>query len=428
MSEHALSLDTDPEAAFSAPLAAPPHPETTASAPSASVNAGRSAPGASQGVQAPNEEDEEDDMPDYSTLEALLDARAGKASGASGKSASGSGGKDEEAAAFLPKRGEKDFEPTGFAGQAKALARSRATMYRAISGQRVAVARTMAHAVLDPVSRCATVTVTRRRIFEQSGITVKAWPPHMRPGNSAEPSRANSDATEGVPTSEQESRSKAPSLTQLFPEEALHLVERGSLILYLPVPVPPGAKPPATSKGERTQQDLVPLSIEQATALLLAPSSPSSSEPGQERVNFTCTREQYHVYVYLKRLGYIVQRAEVVEQLRAAAAHARTRQQVQSAGSSRVPGAVPAFRFRDIAALLFGPLGSLVRAVQYGAQALGSTLLLSPIRAASTLIHRLARGAVALTKPRRRPCGLLGLGLRTGQPDSYSTSRFPLGL
>lgn len=329
-------------------------------------------------------------MPDYSTLEALLDARAGASASAAAPS-------DTAAAAFLPKRGEKDFEPTGFAGQAKALARSRATMYRAISGHRVAVARTLGHAVVDPVSRCATLTVTRRRVFEQTGVTVRASPPHMphQPPHAQQPS--------GTP----------PSLTRLFPEETLYLLERGSLICHLPVPSL--SAPRGTGACE-----LVPLSIEQASALLLAPSR-SSGQPASP--SFACTREQYSVYVYLKRLGYIVQRAHVVDELRAAAAAARARQPPPAAAapSSSRSGAPAAPLWRRAVHLLLAPAGLVFgRAARRTAHLLACAAVL-PVQQSSRLIHQLARGALALATPRRRPCGLLGLGLQGRQPSSYST-------
>jgi tRNA-splicing endonuclease subunit Sen54 len=63
--------------------------------------------------------DPEDDVPDYSQLLALA-ARA----------------RSSAAVPFIPKRGEKDFEPTGFGAQQRALEKSRAAMREAISGER----------------------------------------------------------------------------------------------------------------------------------------------------------------------------------------------------------------------------------------------------------------------------------------------------
>lgn len=68
-------------------------------------------------------------MPDY-TLLAGLAAKA-KAAGGLMPDAEGS-----TTAAFIPKRGEKDFEPTNFGGQRRALEKSRAAMLEAISGER----------------------------------------------------------------------------------------------------------------------------------------------------------------------------------------------------------------------------------------------------------------------------------------------------
>lgn len=67
------------------------------------------------------ESDDEEDMPDYRVLSTLSQRHiAGSTS-------------TDTATPFIPKRGEKDFEPTGFGGQSKILEQSRAALFTAIS-------------------------------------------------------------------------------------------------------------------------------------------------------------------------------------------------------------------------------------------------------------------------------------------------------
>ena len=59
---------------------------------------------------AQGDSDEEEDMPDYRVLSAL-----------SSKHLSAGGMSTDASAPSIPKRGEKDFEPTGFGGQTLSL-------------------------------------------------------------------------------------------------------------------------------------------------------------------------------------------------------------------------------------------------------------------------------------------------------------------
>lgn len=73
---------------------------------------------------------DEDDMPDYSILSSLVKKSKQQSLDAAG------GTSGVIANPHIPKRGEKDFEPTGVAGQNKALEKSRTAMLEAISGER----------------------------------------------------------------------------------------------------------------------------------------------------------------------------------------------------------------------------------------------------------------------------------------------------
>lgn len=65
--------------------------------------------------------DDEEDMPDYSVLSALS------------KRHLSAGLPTDVPAPSIPKRGEKDFEPTGFGGQAKVLDQSREALFSTVS-------------------------------------------------------------------------------------------------------------------------------------------------------------------------------------------------------------------------------------------------------------------------------------------------------
>lgn len=89
--------------------------------------------------------------------------------------------------------------------------------------------------------------------------------------------------------------------TELLPEEALFLIERGTLDCTTSV------------KLQDSEEEVqIPLSLQHAFSLMLGKDG--------------CTRERYQAYAYLKRLGYYVQRASVAESLKEAAAAARKRE------------------------------------------------------------------------------------------------------
>lgn len=93
---------------------------------------------------------------------------------------------------------------------------------------------------------------------------------------------------------------------ELFPEEALYLMERGTLDCRLP-----------TKLADSNRIVDIPLSLQHAFSLMM----------GRDG----CTRERYQTYTYLKRLGYYVQRADVADSLRAKAAEAARKKEEQEA-------------------------------------------------------------------------------------------------
>ena len=85
-----------------------------------------------------DESDGEDEAPDYLRLLSSLQPKS-----------------KSSAAIVIPKRGEKDFEPTGFGGQAKLLERSRDAMFQAVSGERTVGSRSLVKATWYPRLRRA---------------------------------------------------------------------------------------------------------------------------------------------------------------------------------------------------------------------------------------------------------------------------------
>ncbi|WFD48045.1 tRNA-splicing endonuclease subunit sen54 [Malassezia furfur] len=198
--------------------------------------------------------DAEEDMPDYRVLAALAQRH-----------------KPGAEAPVIPKRGEKDFEPTGFGGQSKALALSRDALFSAIRTERAHSSKTLSTATWDPVLHRAFVFVQRGQSCTHIGATQRRTLPDGRTATHLE----------------------------LFPEEAVYLIERGALDCRI-------NNAPGTIPTEAAHASCLPLSVAQAYAQLLGHDG--------------ATLARYQIYAYLKRLGYIVQRADLVDQVRAQAA------------------------------------------------------------------------------------------------------------
>ncbi len=213
--------------------------------------------------QGGEDSDGEDEAPDYLRLMSTLNSKSKSSSAAS------------SSGIVIPKRGEKDFEPTGFGGQSKLLERSREAMFQAVSGERRVGSRSLVRATWDAKTCRARLLDVQGKIFETVGVIRRE--------------QVKDEATGKVATK---------AWNELLPEEALFLAERGSLQIY-----------------ERAHDDaeaLVPMSLQQAFAALMQP--PIGGKGEDEPL----TREAYLIYAYLKRLGYVVQRASIVDAVRAA--------------------------------------------------------------------------------------------------------------
>ena len=205
-----------------------------------------------------DESDGEDEAPDYLRLLSSLQPKS-----------------KSSAAIVIPKRGEKDFEPTGFGGQAKLLERSRDAMFQAVSGERTVGSRSLVKATWYPRLRRARLHDVQGKIFETVGVIRRE--------------QARDEVTGKMVTK---------AYNELLPEEALFLAERGSLQIY-----------------QLTNEEgvLAPMSLQQAFAELMRHAPGTETEGIDEPL----TREAYLIYAYLKRLGYVVQRAKIVDAVRA---------------------------------------------------------------------------------------------------------------
>ncbi|GAC98300.1 tRNA-splicing endonuclease subunit sen54 [Pseudozyma hubeiensis SY62] len=227
-------------------------------------------------TSAPAEDsDNEDEAPDYLRLLSTLNSKS--------KTSSTSG-------IVIPKRGEKDFEPTGFGGQSKLLERSREAMFQAVSGERRVGSRSLVRATWNASSRRARLLDVQGKIFETVGVIRREQVKDHVTGKTI-----------------------TKAWNELLPEEALFLAERGSLQIYQ-------TEKEQAEGGE--EEALVPMSLQQAFAMLMLPPDGSADEAMQQ--DEPLTREAYLIYAHLKRLGYVVQRASIVDAIRAAPISAST--------------------------------------------------------------------------------------------------------
>ncbi|QRW07486.1 tRNA-splicing endonuclease subunit sen54 [Ceratobasidium sp. AG-Ba] len=180
--------------------------------------------------------------------------------------------------AAIPKRGEKEFEPATdgpTALQSHVLNRSRNAMFEALRGSRGASSKTISYAVWHPSIARAQVIVARGTHFSALGHSA------VRP-------------TLG---SDRES-SKTQKRLELMPEEALYLMERGSLFCWRASDLPKIMTVHPSDDMDLGDCDMSygpPMTMQQAFTEMI----------GTEGLSL----QHYIVYAYLKRLGFTVGRA-----------------------------------------------------------------------------------------------------------------------
>ncbi|KAF2842218.1 hypothetical protein M501DRAFT_928062 [Patellaria atrata CBS 101060] len=176
----------------------------------------------------------------------------------------------------IPKRGEKDFESHGTLHQTSVLEASRTAMHEVLSQQRIHNPRTHVIGTYVPERNMAYVLQEKGNVFRTIGT-------------------------------------RSGDRTWLLPEEALYLVERGTLDCRWPFeqsisPDTNDEDVEGESKGVGTEGDQsesgIPMSLQGAYAAFI----------GTEiNVGGKLTLERYAVYSNLKRLGYHVLRASTFD-------------------------------------------------------------------------------------------------------------------
>ncbi|KAI5449698.1 tRNA-splicing endonuclease subunit sen54 [Naganishia albida] len=187
----------------------------------------------------------------------------------------------------IPKRGEKDFEPLDetVTIQEKMLRESRQALFDGLSGVRGTSSKNISHTTLSANSPFAQVQLVRGNLFLTLGHTIRA---------KGKPSAAAA-AQDAIPPAN-------TSTMELLPEEALYLLERGTMQIWCA----PSAYDPALGRTEQVGYEfdeevqgfkgMVEMSVMEGFSRFI----------GQEGLSL----ERYQVYAGLKRLGYTVQRTE----------------------------------------------------------------------------------------------------------------------
>ncbi|KAI4761104.1 hypothetical protein E4T52_06703 [Aureobasidium sp. EXF-3400] len=161
----------------------------------------------------------------------------------------------------IPKRGEKDFEPHHTNKQSDALSASREAMHNALSFQRVHQPKKHVLAHYHPPTNMAYTEDAKGPLFKNMGKVFSANDDPLGP------------------------RLAGENRIWLLPEEAIYLLERGTVDIRWPVDEDEG------------EEEGLPMSLQGAYAAFL----------GEEEGELTF--ERYSVYAGLKRSGYTVHRA-----------------------------------------------------------------------------------------------------------------------
>lgn len=258
---------------------------------------------------------------------------------------------------FIPKRGDKDFEPTGFTGQKNALENSRKAMFDVISSQRIINSKSISIASWHPKLGRAIVHLVRGQTFASMGVSRRVAV--LEDGQFED--LAHIYQKEGKPiapvagvTKEGIFWPKMQSRLELLPEEALYLVERGSLECR----VYHKSNGSGIVEEMRDYDDVVenpnwvPMSLEQAFSTIIGVDG--------------LTRPHYQLYAYLKRLGYIVQRKSISDELRKinAATNKATRESFETEGIIADPR--HPLRLLTIFDLLLYPIRRIVQLTNHG--------------------------------------------------------------
>ncbi|EAU86300.1 hypothetical protein CC1G_08024 [Coprinopsis cinerea okayama7 len=176
----------------------------------------------------------------------------------------------------IPKRGEKEYEPRAGVGNASSLQqhvldRSRNAMFETLRATRTTSSKAISYAIWHPSLSRAEVTLNRGIHFSSMG--------HSAPRT--------------IPTTSTGGTPKVHKRLELLPEEAIYLIERGSLFCWKWVE---GLQDQLAQDEKLENVAGAPMSVQQAYAEMI----------GKEDL----TLEKFQVFAYLRRLGYVVTRTE----------------------------------------------------------------------------------------------------------------------
>ncbi|KDQ08038.1 hypothetical protein BOTBODRAFT_38254 [Botryobasidium botryosum FD-172 SS1] len=180
----------------------------------------------------------------------------------------------------LPKRGEKDFEPAAGGGsglQSYTLDRSRSAMVNALKAGRGINSKSVSYGIWIPALSRVHVVQARGVHFANIGHSARRGAPN--------PSPVVADG---------KLAKLPPSRLELLPEEALYMIERGSMFCWKREGGEGEVDGPCEVGDPNVQG--TPMSVQQGFAEMI----------GKEAL----TLERYQVYSYLKRLGYLCTRTE----------------------------------------------------------------------------------------------------------------------
>ncbi|KAI6139314.1 tRNA-splicing endonuclease subunit sen54 N-term-domain-containing protein [Pisolithus tinctorius] len=182
----------------------------------------------------------------------------------------------------IPKRGEKDFEPAhghGSGLQLHILDRARGAMFEALRAERSISSKSVSYGIWYPSIARVHVVTSRGVHFANMGHSV---------------SRPSGDSGDTEPELELPKNSKTQKRLELLPEESIYLIERGALFCYKSLP--DNSSHLNLSTIEETSPG-APMTVQQAyTEMIGLRRYDTGTLPG--------------VYAYLKRLGFVLRRAE----------------------------------------------------------------------------------------------------------------------
>ncbi|KAL7624192.1 tRNA-splicing endonuclease subunit sen54 [Parahypoxylon ruwenzoriense] len=207
------------------------------------------------------------------------------------------------------RRGEKDFEAHGTRAQEGALEASRNAMHDVLSYTRAHRPKDYSRAWYFP-EKWADVPAEEQKEGEKGAGLFARERVVVVEGEIKGPLGQNTGRVVTGPAVEKYKQTSGWLKTWLLPEEALYLVERGSMDLWLPARSIEDIFP-VKKDGEGTSSDDVegkefedyelgiPLSLQAAYALLI----------GQDGERGKVSLEKYQVYSNLRRTGYKIMRA-----------------------------------------------------------------------------------------------------------------------